>query len=239
VSRRRSLLEQYDAERRRLDRLTGPAPAGFDRHQGLAFDLLTSPRLRQALDLEREPSSVRERYGFTLFGQATLAARRLVEQGVRLTTVVWDEYAVSNSAWDTHERHYPRLKDVLLPGFDRAYSALIEDLEARGLLDETLVLCLSEHGRTPKLTNEPGGGRDHWSLVYSGLFAGGGICPGTVVGSSDRIGGLVKERPISPKDVLATVYHLLGVDPNVTLHDRTGRPQPLVADGAIVRELLA
>ncbi len=226
---RRSLLRQ-------LDRVPQP---GFDRQRDMAFGLLTSAGLRRALDLGREPAAVRERYGLTLFGQATLAARRLVEQGVKLVTVVWDEYAVANSAWDTHERHYPRLKDVLLPGFDRAYSALLCDLESRGLLGETLVLCLSEHGRTPRLADVPGGGRDHWSQVYSGLLAGGGVRAGAVVGSSDKHGAFVRERPISPKDILATVYHLLGVDPQTVLTDRTGRPMPLVAEGEVVPEILA
>jgi hypothetical protein len=235
LSTRLSLLGQLQDELRRLD---GPSARAFDRHQQKAFDLLTSPGLRRALDLDQEPMTRRERYGMTLFGQATLAARRLVEEGVRLVTVVWDEYAVANSAWDTHERHHPRLKEVLLPGFDRAYSALIADLEARGLLDQTLVLCLSEHGRTPKLTNVPGGGRDHWSAVYSGLLAGGGTRPGIVVGSSDRHGAFVKERPVSPKDILATIYRLLGVDPHTTLTDRSGRPLPLVADGSVVSELV-
>lgn len=235
LSRRRSLLSQIEQQQRLIDRV---APQSFDRHQQLAFDLLTSPRVRQALDLEREPMALRERYGLTLFGQATLVARRLIEQGVRLATVVWDEYAVGNSAWDTHEQHYPRLKDSLLPGFDRAYAALITDMEARGLLDETLVLVLSEHGRTPQMTNVPGGGRDHWSSVYSGLLAGGGVRPGAVVGASDKHGAHVQERPISPKDVLATVYHLLGVDPHTVLADRTGRPLPLVAEGTVVNELL-
>jgi hypothetical protein len=236
LDRRHTLLQQLDGQRRRAE--TAAAPRGFDRHQEMAFALVTAPRLRQALDLGREPAAVRERYGLTVFGQATLAARRLVESGVRLVTVFWDEFQEANSAWDTHVRQYPRLKDVLLPGFDRAYSALITDLAERGLLDETLVLCLSEHGRTPKLNNAEGGGREHWSGVYSGLLAGGGVARGAVLGSSDRTAAFPKDQPVSPKDVLCTVYHLLGVDPRTQLHDREGRPVPLVPEGKVLTGLL-
>jgi arylsulfatase A-like enzyme len=115
---------------------------------------------------------------------------------------------------------------------------LLEDLESRGLLDETMVVCTSEHGRTPKLNNELGGGRDHWSWVYPGLLAGGGVRRGMVLGASDRIAGFPRERPVSPKDVLCTIYHLLGVDPHTTLHDREGRPLPLMPEGEVLREVL-
>ena len=126
-----------------------------------------------------------------------------------------------------------------MPGFDLALSGLIEDLDARGMLDDTLVLCLSEHGRTPKLQNVKGGGRDHWSRAYCGLLAGAGIARGKVVGKTDKIAGDVIERPISPKDILATVYHLLGIEAETTLTDRTGRPMPLVSEGSIVSDVLA
>jgi uncharacterized protein (DUF1501 family) len=229
-------LQQLEQQRPALD----AAAQSYDRHQGMVFNLIASPRFRRALDLSAEPLPMRERYGLTAFGQGALAARRLVENGVKLVTVIWDEYREANSAWDTHVRQVPRLKDELLPGFDRAYSALLTDLQERGLLDETLVLCLSEHGRTPKLAKEPGGGRDHWSQVYCGLLAGGGIRRGSVLGASDRIAGFPKEHPVSPKDVLCTIYHLLGVDPHGThLHDREGRPVPLVAEGKVVSGLLA
>jgi arylsulfatase A-like enzyme len=131
------------------------------------------------------------------------------------------------------------MKKELMPGFDLALAGLIEDLDARGLLDETLVLCLSEHGRTPKLANVKGGGRDHWSRAYCGLLAGGGVARGKVVGKTDKIAGSVVERPASPKDILATVYHLLGIDAETTLTDRGGRPMPLVSDGAVIPEVLA
>ena len=215
------------------------AGRGFDRYREMAYNLIGSEKIRAALDLSREPRRLRESYGMTLFGQAALTARRLVEAGSRFVSVFWDEYGLAGSAWDTHWDHYPRMKDELMPGFDLALAGLIDDLDARGLLDETLVLCLSEHGRTPKLNNVKGGGRDHWSRAYCGLLAGGGVARGKVVGKTDRIAGDVIERPISPKDILATVYHLLGIDPETTLPDRTGRPVPLVSDGTVISDVLA
>jgi arylsulfatase A-like enzyme len=131
------------------------------------------------------------------------------------------------------------MKNELLPGFDRGFAGLIADLDDRGMLDDTLVLVLSEHGRTPKMNNAKGGGRDHWSQAYTQLFAGGGVARGRVVGRTDKIGGSVTERPVSPKDILATVYHLLGIDPHTMLIDRTNRPIPLVQDGAVVHDMLA
>jgi hypothetical protein len=236
LNRRRSLLHQLERQQRKLQ---SAATRGYDRQQRLAFDLMTSPRLRRALDLDREPPALRERYGLTLFGQAVLAARRLIENGVKLATVFWDEYKDANTAWDTHIDQYTRLKDELLPGFDRAYASLITDLEARGMLDETLVVCVSEHGRTPKLNNARGGGREHWSWVYSGLFAGGGVKKGAVFGASDKIGAFPKDHPVSPKDVLCTIYHLLGVDPRAQLPSREGRPVALVPEGKVLTGILA
>jgi arylsulfatase A-like enzyme len=126
-----------------------------------------------------------------------------------------------------------------MPGFDMALSGLTRDLDSRGLLDETLVLIMSEHGRTPRLQNVPGGGRDHWSQAYSCLFAGGGVARGRVVGRTDRFGGTVAERPMSPKDILATVYHLMGIDPETLLTDRIGRPLALTPGGSVVHEMLS
>ncbi len=237
LNRRRSLVEQFDRARADLDRTA--AGRSQDRFREMAFSLIGSEKVRQALDLGREPMPLRESYGMTLFGQAALVARRLVEAGSRFVTVFWDEYGLAGSGWDTHWNHYPRLKKELMPGFDQAFAGLIRDLDARGLLDETLVMCLSEHGRTPRISNVAGGGRDHWSRVYSGLFAGGGIARGKVVGKSDRQAAAVAERPVSPKDILATLYHLLGIDHQTLLTDRTGRPLPLVADASVVQEMLA
>jgi Protein of unknown function (DUF1501) len=234
---RRSLVEQFDRARRDLK--SSDAGRGFDRYREMAYNLIGSEKIRTALDLSREPRRLRESYGMTLFGQAALTARRLIEAGSRFVSVFWDEYGLAGSAWDTHWDHFPRLKQELMPGFDLALAGLIEDLDARGMLDETLVLCLSEHGRTPKLQNIKGGGRDHWSRAYCGLLAGGGVARGKVVGKTDKIAGDVIERPTSTKDILATVYHLLGIDPETTLHDRTGRPLPLTSGGAVVADVLA
>lgn len=234
---RRSLVEQFDRARRDLQ--SSDAGRGFDRYREMAYNLIGSEKIRTALDLSREPRPLRESYGMTLFGQAALTARRLIEAGSRFVSVFWDEYGLAGSAWDTHWDHFPRMKQELMPGFDLALAGLIEDLDARGMLDETLVLCLSEHGRTPKLQNTKGGGRDHWSRAYCGLLAGGGVARSKVVGKTDKIAGDVIERPTSPKDILATVYHLLGIDPETTLHDRTGRPLPLTSGGSVLADVLA
>jgi len=236
LDRRRDLLQLLEEQQRGLE---AGATRGYGRQQDMAFNMLLSPGIRRALDVDREPRNQRERYGMTLFGQGVLAARRLVENGVRLATVFWDEYQEANSAWDTHLHQYSRLKNVLLPGFDQAFPTLIEDLEARGMLDETLVVCISEHGRTPKLNAAVGGGREHWSWAYCGLMAGAGIRRGHVHGSTDAEAGYPREHPVSPKDLLRTIYHLLGVDPATELHDRLGRPLPLVGGGEIVRGVLA
>jgi hypothetical protein len=234
---RRSLLDQFDHARRDLD--ASPAGRSNDRYRRMAYSLIGSEKVRAALDLSREPLNVRETYGMTLFGQAALAARRLVEAGSRFVTVFWDEYGLAGSGWDTHWDHYARMRNELLPGLDMAFAGLIGDLDARGMLDETLVLCVSEHGRTPKIQNVKGGGRDHWSQAYSGVFAGGGVARGNVVGKTDKHADSVADRPVSPKDILATLYHLLGIDPHTLLRDRTGRPMPLLHEGSVVTEMLA
>jgi hypothetical protein len=233
---RRSLLEQFDRARAGAER-----QEAFDKYRRMAFALLTSGKTRDALDVGREPLAVRERYGMTLFGQACLCARRLVEAGCRFVTVFWDGFGqFANCAWDTHNNHYPRLKEYLLPGFDQAYPALLLDLEARGLLDETLVLWMSEHGRTPKIDPKPkGAGRHHWSRAYSVVLAGGGAARGKVVGSTDRLGGDVRDNAVSPKDVLATAFHLLGIDPHTTVPDAQGRPMPVAGEGKLRAELLS
>jgi len=234
---RRSLLTQFDRARRELDAQGNQG--NFSHLQESAFGLLTTGKLHAALDFTREPSPVRDAYGMTLFGQSCLAARRLVEAGTRFVTVVWDAYGLNAGSWDTHHNHFARLKDYLLPVFDQAFSALIHDLEQRGLLDETLVLVISEHGRTPLIDRKaPGGGRDHWSRAYSQVYAGGGMGRGNVVGSTDKLGGDVKETPVSPKDVLATAFHLLGIDPDTTVPDREGRPRRIAGTGVVRPELL-
>ena len=238
LNRRRSLLEQFDDSRRMLEK--SPGPQSLARYQDLAFSMITSPKVSQALDVRSEPQSTRDLYGMSLFGQSCLAARRMVEAGTRLVSVFWDEYGLAGDAWDTHWNHFPRMLNQLLPPFDKAFSGLVLDLEQRGMLDDTLVVVLSDHGRTPKLSPAQGGGRDHWSLAYSLAFAGGGIAKGNVVGATDREAGTVTDRPVSPKDLLATMYHLLGYDPHSRIPDRAGSMIPLVPESAdVVQEMLA
>ena len=233
---RRSLLEQLNAARQPLERFA--ATRQLSRHQQAALSLIESPRLAEALDLRREDPAVRDSYGPTLFGKSCLAARRLVEAGARVVSVFWDEFGLAGMGWDTHWNHYPRMKVELCPGLDHGWQGLIADLDQRGLLDETLVVCTSEHGRTPKLNSAVGAGRDHWSQVYSTVIAGGGTARGRIVGKSDRHAAEVADLPLSPKDLLATMYHLLGIDPHLRIHDPTGRPQPLV-DGRVITEALS
>lgn len=238
LDRRRSLLQQLDGARRDLERTSsGSSLSSF---QEMAFSLLTSDKVATSLDVRRESTAIRELYGHTLFGQACLAARRTLEAGTRLVSVFWDEYGLAGDAWDTHWNHYPRMKDQLLPGFDRAFSGLILDLEQRGMLDDTLVFCISEHGRTPKLNRAKGGGRDHWSRAYSALFAGGGVARGNVVGATDQHAADVIDTPVSPKDVLATMYFLLGIDPHTRLRDRAGRTHTLMpGESRVIPQMLA
>jgi uncharacterized protein (DUF1501 family) len=232
---RRSLLTQLTEQQRQL---TAGSARAYDSLQQVALGLCDSGSLPAALDLRRETAATRERYGRHLFGQSSLLARRLIEAGSRVVTVLWDEWVTINSAWDTHNVATRRLSRELCPGFDQAFAALYDDLEQRGLLDETLVLCLTEHGRTPLPEND-GDGRNHWSGVYSIFMCGAGVARGNVVGSSDRQGGAPHTRPVNPKDILQTVYHLLGVDTERSIPDRQDRPMPLVEGGQVVPEILA
>lgn len=238
LDRRHHLLTQLDKQRRASESVA--ALNSRDRFRDMAYSLLTSPKIRDALDIGKEPMELRRRYGMNLFGQATLAGRRMLEAGARLVSVFWDEVTTANSGWDTHFNHYERLENELLPGLDGALSTLVLDLEDRGMLDDTLVLCLTEHGRTPKISStERGAGREHWSQAYSNVMAGAGIARGHVVGRSDRNGATVADDPVSPKDILVTLYHLLGIDPHATIPDRFGRPLPLVSGGKLLRQALA
>lgn len=233
LDRRRSLLDQLEVSRRAHDQLARRTT--LDQKRELAFSLLDSQAVRKAFDLNQESTQIRDAYGMTLFGQSTLQARRLVESGCRFVTVVWDEYGQLNSGWDTHVDHYNRLQNDLLPGLDLAFSALIRDLEDRGMLDETLVLVMSEMGRTPRME---GDGRGHWGRAYTNFFAGAGLKRGAIIGRTDAIGASVAENPLSAKDILATIYHLIGINPDSTLNDRLNRPIPLVHDGKVVSEML-
>ena len=234
---RTSLLDQLDAARRSLDSKSNDTP--FERNRQLARQVLASGKLREALDVQRESGKLRDRYGMTLFGQSCLAARRVLEAGGRFVTVCWDEYGLVNTGWDTHIHMKSRLKDELGPGLDNAFATLLEDLDSRGMLHDTAIVVLSEHGRTPRIQKVTGGGRDHWSRAYSAMFAGAGYAQGRVVGSTDRIASDVSETPFSPKDVVATLFHLLGIDPAAEIHDRLGRPYPIGGAGKVRSELLA
>jgi len=234
LNRRKSLLQQFAQQRTRFE--GHPATASFDRHQRMAWSLVSSTKVQTALDIQSESPKLRAQYGMNLFGQSCLLARRMVEAGTRFATVFWDEYAYLNTDWDTHWNQTHRLNGWLLPGFDSAFSALILDLEDRGLLDETLVVWMSEHGRTPKFNGNAG--RDHWSRVYSICLAGAGISAGKVVGASDDIGGDVQDTPVSPKDILATILHLLGIDPHTHVPDQLDRPMPVAGTGKVRFDLV-
>lgn len=211
----------------------------FRQQQQLAYSILASGKMQAALDFTRESAALREAYGMTLFGQSCLAARRLVETGSKFVTVIWDAYGLNAGSWDTHHNHFGRLKEFLLPVFDQTFSTLILDLEQRGMLDETLVLVLSEHGRTPRIDSKPrGAGRDHWSRAYSQVYAGGGMGRGRVIGQTDKIAGDVVDNPVSPKDILATSFHLLGIDPESTFPDAQGRPLAITGTGKFRPELV-
>ncbi len=236
LGRRRDLL---DGIHRELDTLHHISPAEtFDERTRQAFDLLGSSGARQAFRLEDEPEANRDRYGATPFGQGVLLARRLVEAGVRLVQVNWYRGAdepPANPCWDSHVKESSRLKEVLVPPTDRAYSALIEDLDRRGLLDETLVVCMAEFGRTPRLDGN--GGRNHWGSVFSVTLAGGGVRGGQVHGSSDRIGAFPADGRVRPEDLSATIFHCLGYPPRTEFQDPLGRPHP-ISRGEVLHAIL-
>lgn len=198
-----------------------------------AFRLMTSTQAREAFDLSQEPTAVRERYGMTRFGQCCLLARRLVEAGVRFVTINTFLTVFNEVTWDIHGTapftSIEGMKNIIAPMYDTAYTALIEDLDQRGLLGDTLVCNLQEFGRTPRVN--PAGGRDHWPQCWTSYFAGGGVQGGRVVGKSDPTGGYPAERPVVPAEVIATIFHSLGFDIESHLPGPAGRPFPLVDFG--------
>jgi uncharacterized protein (DUF1501 family) len=219
---RQGLLKQIDGQRRLLDR--SAEAQELDGYQRRAFGLLSSPATAKAFDLAAEPAAVRDRYGRTQFGQGCLLARRLAEAGVPMINV---HYCLTpEGSWDTHSRHFAQMKGSLCPTFDRAFAALVADLDDRGLLGQTLVLANAEFGRTPRVNRAAG--RDHWPWVYSVALAGGGVGRGVVYGASDKAAAYPRGHAHEPKDLAATVYHLLGVPGDTTLSDRTSRPHSLV-----------
>jgi hypothetical protein len=207
----------------------------MDTYQKKAFTLLHSDATRRAFDLSRESPRLRDAYGRNIYGQSVLLSRRLVEAGTRMVTLKWAPDA--NATWDTHGQNFAKLKNELLPQLDAALGTLLADLHDRGLLDETLVVCLGEFGRSPKVNKDAG--RDHWPRCYSLLLAGGGIKGGSVFGASDRIGSDPAENPVTPHDLLATFYSLLGIPADTQLPDQLGKPVHLTGPGQVISELLA
>lgn len=244
---RRGLLQTLEAADRRLQFANGTH--GLDTSFELAYRMVGSAEAKRAFDLEREDPRLRDRYGRNDYGESFLLARRLVESGVRLVTITWLYFVPKNNrilnVWDTHggtadlgnasgvemlESNYA------VPPFDLAYSALLEDLDARGLLDETLVVTVGEFGRTPKIN--PNQGREHWGMCYSALVAGGGVRGGQVYGASDRIGAFPRENPVAPEDLLATIYQALGINPSSEIRDRENRPYK-ISEGTPVEALFS
>jgi hypothetical protein len=237
---RRGLLDQFDDKVKAAE--TRNAPAGYDQTQQRAFELLTSSRLRSCFDLSKEDPKRLDRFGRTLFGHSTLIARKLVDEGVRFVNVTWDLFwdriQIDYDAWDTHTKNFEILKHNKLPHFDQTFTALLEDLDRDGALDDTLLVVMSEMGRTPKINGNAG--RDHWTFCYSVVFAGAGVRGGTVYGASDAQAAYVKDRPVSTADICATIYRALGIDPDSTMvHDRTGRPTPIHLGGKAIDDILA
>ncbi len=230
--------------RRRLAADLGGTPSAFgddrrfhemDGFQAAAFDLLTSPRARAAFRLDREDPKLRDAYGRNIYGQSVLLARRLIEAGTRVACISWAPDA--NATWDTHGKNFPTLKNTLLPQLDAAVSSLLGDLEARGRLDRTVVAVMGEFGRSPRVNGMAG--RDHWPHGYSLFLAGGGIKAGTIHGASDKIAARPASHPVTPAEIIATIYQCLGIAADTELRDRLGRPFALVPWGKPIAEILA
>lgn len=230
LNHRSTLLEQFNAQRRLADRQA--VVRDYDQFREQALALVASQEARNAFDIRKESSRLRDRYGRHLFGQSTLVARRLVEAGVRFVTVHYD--CVDGYSWDSH-RNSDDVKTHLLPTFDQAMSALLADLEERGLLEETLVVAMGEMGRTPRAN--PQWGRDHWSTLFPAVLAGAGIRGGLLYGETDRQAAYATTQPVSPEDLAATIYHALGIDHELRLDDAFGRPQPVIEGGHPVLDL--
>jgi hypothetical protein len=217
----------------------------IDEYYGKAFDLVLSGKARDAFDLEKEPDKIRERYGMITFGQSLLMARRLIEAGTKFVQVNWPSVANGNAeldSWDTHASNFGPLKNLHCPKLDRGLSALLQDMDDRGLLKETLVVAIGEFGRSPRMgvstsgnTNSPDG-RDHWPYCYSAVVAGCGIGRGVQYGESDQTASSPKEKPVHPNDLLATVYYALGIDPDMEVRNHLNQPRELVK-GKIVTDL--
>ena len=230
---RYQLLQSFDRMWHQF--AAAPATVALQEHQTRAFDLLSSPGVREAFDLSRESDAMRDAYGRNIHGQSVLMARRLVEHGVPLVSVNW--HNDGRNFWDTHGDNFNRLKNDLIPPADQALATLLQDLSDRGMLDETLVVWVGEFGRRPQITAS-NAGREHWPFCYSGLLAGGGIRGGAVYGASDAHGAYPASDPVSPRDFGTTIVHALGMPTDTTLEDREGRPHRITA-GKVIRPLLA
>lgn len=240
LDQRQSLLSQLDAGRRRLDQ-----HASIRTYNGLeerAVTLLSSPEVATAFDIRREAPALRDRYGRNLFGQSLLMGRRMIEAGTRFVTVAWD-LAVRGDvcgSWDMHSCLERVMRENLLPGLDVGLSALLDDLEERGLLDETLVFVAGEMGRTPQFLNRGSqDGRDHWSYCFPALFAGAGVRGGSTYGLSDKDAAHPISNPVSPADLAATIYESLGISPDLRIPDPQGRPVSLVDNGRALHEIFS
>jgi hypothetical protein len=240
LDRRESLLRQFDARRRQFD--ASSAVRDFQGMRARALALVTSQAMRAALDVRREPARLRDRYGRHLFGQSLLLGRRILEAGAHFVTAVWD-MAVrgdSLSGWDSHQGLTRIMKDHLLPGLDQGLSALLGDMSDRGLLAETLVVCVGEMGRTPTFQNRGReDGRDHWSYCFPCLLAGAGARGGITYGRSDKDAAYPSDGPVSPEDLACTLFDALGIDSHGMIPDKQGRPVALVDGGRPLRELFA
>lgn len=227
---RRAMLEKFDTLRRDAD--VSGALGAMDTFRRQAFELATSPTVQEAFDLSKENAETRERYGRkSTAGQSMLLARRLVERGARFVTVATDY----EDPWDSHENNFTAHRRNI-PGYDHTISALLDDLDARGLWDQTLVVCAGEFGRTPRINGKAG--RDHWPTCYTTILAGGGVKRGIILGASDALGELPKERPIGIQDVYATIYHILGIDYTKSYQNEANRPVQIINYGEPIREIL-
>jgi hypothetical protein len=230
LDRRKSLLERMSADRDRFGALAAAVKDPYVDQVERAYSLLLSGKVARAFDLNLEDDRLRDRYGRHMFGQSLLLARRLVEVGVPIVQVNMGRV----QTWDTHSANFKTLKNRLLPPTDQGVAALLDDLAARGLLDETLVVMTGEFGRTPRVGKSTGNansrdGRDHWASVFSAVFAGAGVCGGQTIGQSDKLGAYPASRPYTAADLAATVYRSLGIDPASELRDRLERPIRLCA----------
>jgi hypothetical protein len=242
MQRRANLLQKVDAQMPEIEKAV--SDFALDDYDKKALELVISGRARKAFDLGEEKKELREQYGMHTFGQSCLVARRLIEAGTRVVQVNWPAVAngdPNKDAWDTHAANFGPLKNLHCPKLDSGVPALLEDMDSRGLLKETIVLIIGEFGRSPKMgvstsgnTNAPDG-RDHWPYCYTALMAGGGIGRGAVYGKSDKTASSPAEDPVHPTQLLATVYHAMGIDPKTMVHNHLGQPRELVQAEPVVK----